>query len=207
MEKMTIHRALAELKLIDAKIEKQINEVVPSGIVQKGKLVNGYVQEHEFEKYAISKFDSVKALIERKHKIKSGIVLTNSKTMVTIGKASMTISDAINFKKIIEQKKKLIVALKSKHQAAVADLNRQNEIVNANVQKLLEATFGKENVKVGKEDVDAVRKPFLDANEYHLVDPLKVDNIVDNLEKEVSEFEAEVDAVLSEINAVTFIEI
>lgn len=206
MEKMTIHRALSELKLIDAKIEKQINEVAPSGIMQKGKLVNGYVQETDFEKSAKSKYDSVNDLIDRKNQIKSAIVAANGVTQVKVAEKQMTIADAINFKAVIKFKKKLIETLKARHRQAVGELNKQNEIVNANVQRILEATFGKENVKVGKEDVEAVRKPYLEANEFHLFDPLKVDETVEKLEKEVSEFEAEVDAVLSEINAVTIIE-
>lgn len=206
MEKMTIHRALSELKLIDAKIEKQINEVLPSGILQKGKLVNGYIQEAEFEKSAKSKYDSVNDLIDRKNKIKSAIVTANGVTQVKVSDKQMTIADAINFKAVIKFKKKLIATLKQRHLQAVGELNKHNEAVNANVQRILEATFGKENVKVGKEDVESVRKPYMDANEFHLFDPLKVDTTVESLEKEVSEFEAEVDAVLSEINAVTIIE-
>jgi len=206
MEKMTIHRALSELKLIDAKIEKQINEVLPSGILQKGKLVNGYIQETEFEKAAKSKYDSVNDLINRKNQIKSAIVAANGVTQVKVAEKQMTIADAINFKAVIKFKKKLIETLKQRHKQAVGELNKHNEAVNQNVQRILEATFGKENVKVGKEDVEAVRKPYLEANEFHLFDPLKVDETVEKLEKEVSEFEAEVDAVLSEINAITIIE-
>lgn len=206
MEKMTIHRALSELKLIDAKIEKQINEVLPSGILQKGKLVNGYIQETEFEKAAKSKYDSVNDLINRKNQIKSAIVAANGVTLVKVAEKQMTIADAINFKAVIKFKKKLIETLKQRHKQAVGELNKHNEAVNQNVQRILEATFGKENVKVGKEDVEAVRKPYLEANEFHLFDPLKVDETVERLEKEVSEFEAEVDAVLSEINAITIIE-
>jgi wyosine [tRNA(Phe)-imidazoG37] synthetase (radical SAM superfamily) len=153
MEKMTIHRALSELKLIDAKIEKQINEVLPSGILQKGKLVNGYIQEAEFEKSAKSKYDSVNDLIDRKNKIKSAIVTANGVTHVKVSDKQMTIADAINFKSVIKFKKKLIATLKQRHLQAVGELNTHNETVNANVQRILEATFGKENVKVGKEDV------------------------------------------------------
>jgi len=40
-----------------------------------------------------------------------------------------------------------------------------------------------------------------------LFDPLKVAEKVEAMEKEVGDFEMEVDAVLSEINAVTFIEV
>jgi hypothetical protein len=207
MEKMTIHRALSELKLIDAKIEKQTNELLPSGVHQKGKLVEGYVKEEEFKANAQSKFDSVNDLILRKTKIKSAVVDANGKTTVKVGEKEMTIADAINFKGVIKFKKKLIDTLKLKHRQAVAALNKNNDLVNQNVQRILEATFGKENVKVGKEDVEAVRKPYMEANEFHLFDPLEVDKTVEKLEKEVSEFEAEVDAVLSEANAVTFIEI
>lgn len=206
MEKMTIHRALSELKLIDSKIDKQINELLPSGILQKGKLVDGYIQEAEFEKSAKSKYNSVNDLIDRKNKIKSAIVTANGITKVKVSDKEMTIADAINFKSVIKFKKKLIVTLKQRHLQAIGELNKHNEAVNANVQRILEATFGKENVKVGKEDVEAVRKPYMDANEFHLFDPLKVDATVELLETEVSQFEAEVDAVLSEINAVTIIE-
>lgn len=203
---MTIHRALSELKLIDAKIEKQTNEIVPSGVYQKEKLVENYVTKEDFEKNAKSRFDSVNDLIGRKIKIKSAIVNANGLTQVTIGDKQMSIADAINFKAVVKFKKKLIETLKARHRTAVATLNKNNELVNANVQRILEATFGKENVKVGKDDVEAVRKPYLEANEFHLFDPLKVDETVEKMEKEVSEFEAEVDAVLSEINAVTIIE-
>jgi hypothetical protein len=47
----------------------------------------------------------------------------------------------------------------------------------------------------------------MESNEWHLSDPLNIVDKIDALEKEVSEFETEVDATLSEINAITFIEI
>lgn len=204
-QKMTIHRALSELKLIDAKIEKQINEIVPTGIFQKGKLIMGYLKEEDFSSMAQSKYQSVTDLIGRKNAIKSAIVEANGVTKVKFAEKEMTIADAINFKAVVKFKKQLINKLKAMHQTAVADLNKNNTVVEQNVQKLLEYTFGKENVKVDPKDLEAVRKPYIEANEFHLFDPLKVAEKVEAMEKEVSEFEAEVDAVLSEINAVTFI--
>lgn len=207
MEKMTIHRALSELKLIDAKIDKQIKDINPSGIFQKGKLVEGVYDKDTFQHGATSKFQSVNDLIERKTRIKSAIVDANGKTSVTVGGKPMSIADAINFKAVIKFKKALIESLRAKHRASVAALNKNNDIVNANVQRILEATFGKENVKAGSNDVDAVRTPYMESNEFHLFDPLKVDATIETLEKEVADFEADIDATLSEINAVTFIEI
>lgn len=206
-QKITIHRALAELKLIDAKIEKQINEVIPSGIYQKGKLINNYMTEKDFSAAANSKYDSVNDLIKRKSTIKSAIVQANSVTTVNVGGNTMTIADAITAKSTVSFKKKLIDTLKARQNYVIGELNKQNAIVEQNVQRILEATFGKENVKAGKDDVESVRKPYMDANEFHLFDPLKVQEKIEALEKEVGNFEMEVDAVLSEINAVTFIEV
>jgi hypothetical protein len=205
--KMTIHRALSELKLIDAKIEKQINEIVPTGINQKGKLINNYIKEEDFKTSAQSKFDSVNDLIARKNAIKSAIVEANGKTKVKVAEKEMTIADAINFKAVVVFKKKLVETLKQRHTQAVAQMNQQNTIVEQNVQRILEATFGKENVKAGKDDVESVRKPYMEANEFHLFDPLEVAKKVEVMETEIGNFEADVDAVLSEINAVTFIEV
>lgn len=205
--KMTIHRGLSELKLIDAKIAKQINEIQPVGIHQKDKLVYNYLKKEDFESQAKSKYDSVIDLIERKSAIKSAIVCANAVTKVKINEKEMTIADAINFKAAIKFKKSLVEVLKSKKQKAVADLYVNNKVVNDNCQKLLEFTFGKESTKVDAKDLDAVRKPYMDSNEFHLFDPLDTTQKIDDMEKEISQFEAEVDAVLSEINAVTFIEI
>lgn len=206
-QKMTIHRALCELKLIDSKIQNQINELVPVGIYQKGRLVNGVFKEDEFKTFAQSKFDSVTDLIQRKSKIKTAIVHANSNTTLKVGEKTMTIADAINFKSLINWKRTLMDRLKSQHNGTMANLNNNNNIVEGNIQKILEATFGKENVKVGKEDVDAVRKPYLEANEWHLFNPINVSEKIESINKEVSDFEMEIDAALSEINAITFIEI
>lgn len=206
-QKMTIHRALSELKLIDSKIEKQIAEIVPTGIFQKGKLINGFMQEKDFEEAAKSKYQSVTDLIGRKNAIKSAIVQANGVTQVTVGEKQMTIADAINFKAVVKFKKQLVARLKQLHQGAVANLNTNNEIVEQNVQNLLAAALGKDSVKADAKDVDSIRKPFLEANEFHLFDPLEVTKKVEAMEQEVGNFEMEVDAALSEINAVTFIEV
>ena len=205
--KISIHRALAELKLIDARIEKQTLELIPTGVNQKGKLINGRIREEDFAQSAQAHLQSIHDLLARKQRLKSAIVEANSRTRVQVGPREMTIADAINFKVIVKQQRQLLDILKTRHAAAITDMEKKNALVEQNLQKVLEATFGKDNVKISKEDLDAVRKPFLEANEWHVYDPLKVEKIIEQLDKEVSEFEAEVDAVLSEINAITLIEV
>jgi hypothetical protein len=206
MEKMTIHRGLAELKLIDAKIGKQIEQTIPSGIKQKDKKVFNVIEEEEFAKKAQSGYDSVLTLIDRKNKIKCAIVKKNADTIVKIGDNEMTIADAINFKTLIDFKKQLIYSMRQKHNKALSDLEKNNAIVDQNCQRVIEVTFGKDNVRVQPSDIESVKKPFMEQNQYHLVDPLKIDDKLNELEKDVITFETEVDAVLSEINAITIIE-
>lgn len=206
MEKMTIHRGLAELKLIDARITKQTEQLYPSGIKQKDKKIANVVEEEDFKKDVQSEWDSTLALIERKNKIKCAIIKKNAVTIVIINDQSMTVAEAINFKTLVTFKVQLIESMRKKHNKTLVDLEKNNAIVDGNCQRILEATFGKENVKVSNTDVESVRKPFMEANQFSLVDPLGIKEKVDTLEKDVMTFMTEVDATLSEINAITTIE-
>jgi hypothetical protein len=207
MEKMTIHRALSELKLIDAKIEKQTVDIYPVGLYQKDKKIGSLHTPEEFAVSAQSKYDSVMGLIERKVAIKKAIVEANAKTKVKVAGKEMTIADAITYKAVVNFKSQLADSLRSKFLSAVGAMNKSNEQIEKNCQAILEATFGKESTKVSSGDLENVRKPYMDANEVRLFDPLKIQERIETIENEVEAFKTEVDAVLSEINATTFIEI
>lgn len=206
MEKVTIHRALAELKLIGAKIDKGIVELDPIGIMQKDKPVNGVYQKEDFEKTVKEKFQSLTDLIDRRSKIKSAIVRANADTRVKIAGEEMSISDAITLKNTIESKKKLIEVLKRKTNAAKTSLEKSNAQIEANALELTKVVLSKQSVKVSEDDVKKVAEPYLVDNKFHMVDPIKAEERALELEKKVGDFEAEVDAVLSEINATTTIE-
>lgn len=210
VQKMTIHRALSELKLIDAKIEKGIGAIEPTGLTQMDKPVNGFYKREDFEKSAQSNFDSVTALIERKTKIKSAIVTANGSTNVVVGGKTMTIADAITQKTIIAFKKNLIASLTKKHNAVKAKFMTENEKVNNVALENAKIMIGKQGdgtVKPTDTDVKNIVEPFVKRNEFHLVNPLDVENLVLKLQSEVDSFEADIDAVLSEINAITVVEI
>jgi len=66
---------------------------------------------------------------------------------------------------------------------------------------------GDDKVKPTDDDVKAIVDPFVKRNQFHLVDPLVAEALIEKLKKEVEDFEMEVDACLSEINATTFIEV
>ena len=112
-QKMTIHRALSELKIINSRIENQLNEFIPVGIRQLNKPVDGKFQSNEFESDAQSKYQSITDLIERKQKIKRAIVKANGETKVTVAGIEMTIADAITQKSTIDLKKSLLLRMKT----------------------------------------------------------------------------------------------
>lgn len=206
MEKITIHRALSELKLIDARISKLIGSIEPSGAMQKGKLVNNFYEKSAFESDAKSKYQSFVDLVSRKSKIKSAIVSTNSTTKVVIDGVTMTIADAITNKTTIQVKRDFIDTLKRKHNTVKASIERSNKQVEDKALQIAQVALQKDNVKLQDSDATNVTTHYIDANIFSLVDPLQVESLVDKMEREIDGFESEVDSVLSEINAVTYIE-
>lgn len=209
-DKMTIHRALAELKLIDSRIEKAIVTIEATGIIQQGGLVNEIAAEADFIKNAKAKLQSAEALMIRKAAIKSAIVQSNSQTEVIIDEVTFTVADAINYKSLIEFRKQLILTLNSNYIDSMIKFTRINEQVRTVALDNARTMIGKQGddrVKPTDKDVAAIYDPFVKRMSAKLVDPLDVKSLTEQLQDEVDEFEAEIDAVLSESNSVTFIEI
>ena len=173
-EKMTIHRALAELKLIDSKIERKCRHITASGGKQKDGLVNEHHKEEEFVRDVKALFQSVTDLIQRKQSIKSAIVVSNATTQVKIGENTMTVAEAIHYKEIVNAKQLLIDNLRTKHSATLTGIEQANAKVDQNALKLAEAALGKDNVKITDTDALSITGPYLEKYRFTLVDPLKV---------------------------------
>lgn len=85
---------------------------------------------------------------------------------------------------------------------AINKLTKENDSLPKRLEEYLTAILGsKENAK--KEEVELHTKAFMERNEYILIDPLKINTRIEELDEKVSSFKAEVDAVLSESNALT----
>lgn len=209
-EKMTVHKALAELKLLDNKIEKQINVFEVAGYKQNGRKINGLWDENEFTKKVAGGHQSITDLIERKAKIKKAIVLSNSVAMVEIGGKKMTVGEAIIQKDILSLKEMLLDRIKENFSNVQGTINKNNEKVQEtgliNAQKMLERPYD-EKVLPTDEDVKNIMDPFIKRHTFSLVDPIGAQAEIKKLEGEIEMFNISIDAVLSESNALTFIEI
>ncbi len=203
---LTITRGLAELKLLDARIRKTINEAGFIGVVVGDKTVRGYTTNEEFVRKAEASLQSARDLTRRRNAIKAAIVVSNATTHVTIAGKRMTVAEAIERKNSIAYEEALLGQMRMQYTAAVAEMEHKNTETRARLDRLLEANFGKD-AKAKDSEYDAIAKPFMAQNEAKLLDPLKLKSVIDQLYDEIEGFKSEVDFVLAESNTLTKITI
>lgn len=200
---ISVTRALAELKTLDARITKASEVINPVALVQAKKKINNYLTIEDFNKTVQSNFDSFKALVKRKERIKTAIAESNVKTVVNIGDVNMTVSDAIVMKETVKYKKDILKNLTSKLNGTKVQLDKNMQAVEKMVETAILTELGSDKELRKKEDEDMTRKRIIDNNNWEMVDPLKVETVIANLEKEITDYELNVDFVLSESNALT----
>lgn len=208
-EKMTIHKALAELKIMDARIKGAINNVTYC-IANKhsNEKING-VPLDEYKKNIQSGYDKVNELIKRRKALKRAVVLSNAVTKVDINGVEYTVAEAIELRNHgIEYEKMLEKSMKNDYQRAMVTINNENGAgLEAIANRHVEAIYGNKENKVNIADMEKVKSDFIKANQYELIDPINVLDKLNDLESFINDFMSEVDATLSVSNALTVIEI
>lgn len=209
VETMTIHKGLAELKILDGRIKKEIqNGLYCAANKHSNDKINGIPIE-DFEKSVRGTYDKVTDLINRRKAIKKAVVLSNAKTTVKIADVEYTVAETIEMKNHgIELETLLINAMDKQYQQAQAEVNRQNgNNLEERADQYVTAIYGQKEGKTNSADIDKVRKDFLEANSYEIVDPINVQDKVEALRQKIDAFMADVDSALSVSNALTKITI
>lgn len=126
-EKMTVHRALAELKTIDSRIEAQIMKAdfccanKHSNKKIKGDTIAAY------EDAARAAYKSINTLINRRNALKKAVVLSNARTIVTIGGIDYTVAEAIEMKNHgIDNQRNLMDVMRHQFRSASNEIDRRN---------------------------------------------------------------------------------
>lgn len=204
--KMSVTRALTELKTLDRRIVKAINSSMAAAVVIGKDGAKQYGGEQKALSDIQSSIDSPVGLIEQRDNIKAAVVKSNASTKVTIGGTEMTVAEAIEKKSSIQYKKSLVSRLKNqindanfKYEDAWA---RCADKADQNAQSLLGSDMDNK-----QESYKEFINTYMDNNGPKILKPTKVYELVSNMEEEVDSFESEVDYVLSEANATTFIEV
>lgn len=206
--RISITEALVELKLYDQKINKALSNVDFIGCKKKSADKVGSFKTENFVANAKAEYQSVSDLIENRHKLKKAIVDSNANTIVEIGGKKYTVAAAIEYKTSIMYDKMKLQTMKSQWNAATNIIQKENNRVDAQVDKMLETFLGKDSEKkVSEADLSAISDPYRAKNEWELVDPLNLYAEIQALEAKIDAFEAEVDVRLSISNSVTYIEV
>lgn len=203
---MTITRGLAELKLLDSRINRSINEAVLGSNSVGKKLPTGYNSVEDVEKRAKSDYQSVKDLLKRRNSIKSAIVLSNATTIVEVAGVKMTVAEAIERKTSISYEEQLLSKMRSTYTQVVNHVDRINNEMKARLDSHLETLFGKEG-KVNPQSHEDIVKAFKADNEATFIDPINLEKQINELVKSIEDFNMEVDFTLSESNTITRITI
>ena len=205
-EVMTVHKALCELKMLD----KRINESIMSAEFCRAnkhsnvKIDGGTIAEYEAA--AVSKYQSTMDMIIRRDAIKRAVVASNAVTEVTIGGNRYTVADAVELRRHgLSYRRTLLqeMTLQLKRVRSTIEQKNGEELTRA-ADKMVEVYYGRQtDVKAITEEMKATREKFIEDNTYELLYPIRVENRILELDKEITAFETEVDSALSVSNSVT----
>lgn len=206
-EKMTVHKALAELKTLDDRINSEITGSVfvranrHNNTKIFGKTIADFMADTE------SSYQSVKALINRRNAMKRAVVLSNAVTKVEIGGVEYTVAEAIEMNNHgMENLVDLRNCLREQYSSVKRMVESENgdKLVKA-CENYIQATFGTKE-KINNPDIEMAQKVYMTNNTYDIVTGFDIEKVIKELTDRIDTFKAEVDSALSVSNALTVIE-
>lgn len=202
---MSMHRALGEYKTYDDRINNVKNEIfiIPN---RNNNEKIGSKTIDEFKTEVNSNMQSIKALIENKKRLKDAMVISNAENKVEIASHVYSVAGAIERKRSIALEEDFLRRLKQQYTSARKRVEDENNQLPQKLENYLESVLGDKVVRK-QEDVEEYSKAFMKKNTYELIDPAGIEDYIKKLEKDIIDFKNEVDYVLSESNATTFIEV
>ena len=212
-EQMTVHKALAELKIIDSRIE---NAISSGTYVVANKHSNTKIHGvtiDEFRTQMKSDFQKVTDLIARRNAIKRAVVASNAVTKVKIGDNEYTVATAIEMKNHgMEFKYTFKKRLEAQYAVAKNELDKNSgdpleKRAENYVLSVIQAQPKDSKMAVDSEAMKNLRAQYIKDNTYDIIDPIGVKDAIEQLDNEISSFITEVDAALSCSNALTVLDI
>lgn len=211
-ETMTIHKALAELKTMDARIASGVRGCT-FAVANKhhNTKIDGATID-DYRKEQASKFQSISDLINRRNAIKGAVVLSNATTKVMINGHSYSVAEAIELKNNgMKGYMLLIEKMTSDLRLAITEINHRNgDDLQQRADAHIKNMYGNQaDLKNLTGEMREDRGNFIVQQSYDLVTPagMELKNLIEELNEQVQSFMIEVDAALSVSNAVTTITI
>lgn len=202
-ERMNVHKALAELKVLDNKIFKKIGAAT---FCVANKHSNDKIKGlsiADFEKNAVEDYQAITDLIKRRKAIKRAVTLSNAVTTITVDGVEYTIAEAIEMKnRGINLDVALYTKISEQFSSATFVCENENSTLQQRAERFATGLFESKDKAAGKE-VDDQIEFFKKQNVFEIVDPINCKPTIDELMDRVDNFNAEIDSAISTSNAVT----
>jgi hypothetical protein len=204
--KISITKALAELKLLDKRIKSAVEEAnfvtVQRG--EKALLENG-LDKDQFLIEARASKQKILALINRRARIKESIINSNATTQVIVGDWTGTVAAAIERKNSAHYERLLFTKILEQFTKANLEVERFNyRLLPARAD---EAAKGFAGEKSSSEEYMKLHAAFTEKHSYKLIVPARIREEAGQLKENLDRFLLNVDVALSEVNARTEIEV
>ena len=209
---MLITQALDERDLLAKKIKTAINSQEFISMRKKDAAVDyNNAPVEKITEDIKSTYQSITDMIKRYCMIIQKIAESNATTLIEVSGQKMSISAAIAILKDIKNgtyfESKLLSKLTQDFESITSAVKRNNNTVDQNKLKLLEAILAKDNSKKPTtEDTDLVDR-VNDKNYVELIDPLGITDLIADLRTRTSELQSNILTAIKISNATTIINI
>lgn len=209
--KMTIHRALAELKLLDARIQSGTQALALTDYRKKSSTtcMNSRLSVADFTARSEADLQSVLDLINRRANIKRAIDLSNAQTEVVIAGKTYKVIEAIQRKRAVDYELELLEAIQRNLTQSQMRAQKENDKMEQTLEKLLSTMAAAESKDSKDSNASLIlfEQSYRADHEWEVVNQFKAEEVLKTKTEELNLFLADVDAALSVSNAVTTITI
>lgn len=208
-ETMTVHQALSELKVLDARIRKEMRELSFAVPNKHGNAKISGVPVKEYIENARAKYDSVRTLINRRNAIKQAITNSNASTKVKIGEVEYSVAEAIDMKNFgMDYWKIMLSGMETQYEYAKSKADAENgEKLDRRADAHIQSMFDNSDMKNLSDEIKKVREDFVKTQTIEVVDPIGVVKEMEKLRNTIDQFMVNVDSALSVSNALTSIDV
>lgn len=201
-QSMSVTQALAELKLLRKRFERVLSDAEFITLKTKTKQLD----TEAFKRSAVGSYQSFKDLLSRYNRIKAAIVVSNATARVTVAGREYSIAEAVERKRAIDTEKDCLRLMQRQYKDVMERYEAHQKAQQERLDRLVMQELGKDN-KTSIEVVTQLTATFMESNKAEVIDPLKLEEKIREIQKDLEDFETNVDWALSESNGCTMIEV
>ena len=205
--RITVHEALTKLKIYEKRIRKLMDESTFIDVKKTSENKIGGVPLEEYQKTLKSNYDKLNDLITEMNALKAALSRSNSATYIQVGGNRMTVAEAIYYwHHGINIQKELLLNLTSAYQTAVSRIENENGAkLDSRAEMFISSIYGSKD-KADPKLVNEMLSSFKESNKYELVNPVKLEKRIEEMQEKIDLFESSVDSALQTSNATTILE-